>query len=55
MEFLNLLCIFAAGFLVWRRPEKERLAFRLLLVSLALLVFAFFVGARTSILPGVNL
>ncbi len=55
MEFLNLLCIFAAGFIVWRRPERERLAFGLLLLSLALLFFGFFVGSRTSIVPGVNL
>ncbi len=54
MEFLNFIVIFVAGYLVWRKPEKEKLAFRLLLLSLALLVYGFFVGSRTSILPGVN-
>ena len=29
MEFLNFLIILAAAGLVWRRPERERLAFRL--------------------------
>ena len=33
MEFANLVVIFVAGWLVLRRPEKERLAFGLLAVS----------------------
>jgi heme A synthase len=55
MEFLNFLIILWAGWLVWRRPERERLAFGLLLVSFALMGLLFLVGIRGSILPGVNL
>lgn len=54
MEFLNLCLIFFTAFLVWRRPEKERLARRLLIVSLVLMVLLFMLGTRTSLLPGVN-
>lgn len=54
MEFLNLLIILVIGILVLRRPDKERLAFRLLIVSIILMVFLFAVATRTSLLPGVN-
>lgn len=54
MEFLNFLLILWAGWLVWRRPERERLAFRLLLVSCVLMALLFLVGTRTSVLPGLN-
>ncbi len=54
MEFLNLLVIFVIGAIVLRRPDKERLAFRLLIVSILLMVFLFAVATRTSLLPGVN-
>jgi hypothetical protein len=54
MEFLNLLIIVATVFLVLRRPEKEALAFGLLVTSLVLMVFVFLVGTRTSILPPFN-
>jgi heme A synthase len=54
MEFLNFLLIGYAGWLVWRRPERERTAFRLLLVSAALMAFLYLVGTRTAVLPGFN-
>ena len=54
MEFLNFLLIFTAGFLVLRRPERERLAFGLLVVSSVLMALLFLIGTRTSILPGLN-
>jgi hypothetical protein len=54
VEFLNLVLIFIIAFLVLRKPEKERLAFRLLVVSVLLMVFLFGVATRTGILPGVN-
>lgn len=54
MEFLNLILIFTAAFLVLRKPERERLAFRLLIVSALLMVFLFSVATRTGLLPGVN-
>jgi heme A synthase len=55
MEFLNFLIILWAGWLIWRRPEKERLAFRLLLASCLLMALLFLIGTHTSLVPGVNL
>ena len=54
VEFLNFLLIFAAGYLVLRRPEREGLAFALLVASTALMAFLFLVGTRTSVLPPFN-
>jgi len=54
VEFLNFVLIFAAGYLVLRRPERERLAFRLLVASSVLMAVLFLIGARGSILPGLN-
>lgn len=54
MEFLNLILIGTAALLVLRQPERERLAFRLLVVSTLLMVFLFSVATRTGLLPGVN-
>lgn len=55
MEFLNFLIILWAGWLLWRRPEQERLAFGLLMASVALMALLFFHGTRGSLVPGVNL
>ena len=49
MEFLNFLLILWAGWLIWRRPEKERLAFRLLLASCLLMALLFLIGTHTSL------
>ncbi len=54
MEFLNLLLIFVIALIVLRRPDKEQLAFRLLVVSIALMMFLFALATRTSLLPGLN-
>ncbi len=54
MEFLNLVIIFMTAFLVFRRPERERLARRLLVISVVLMVLLFMLGTRTSLLPGLN-
>jgi uncharacterized membrane protein len=55
MEFLNFVLILATGWLVWRRPERERLAFALLLASCLLMALLFLVGTHGSLVPGVNL
>jgi peptidoglycan/LPS O-acetylase OafA/YrhL len=55
MEFLNFLIILVAAWLVWRRPERERLAFGLVLVSCVIMAVLFFIGTHTSVIPGVNL
>ena len=54
VEFLNFVLIFAAGYVMLRRPERERLAFGLLVTSSLLMAALFLIGARGSILPGVN-
>lgn len=54
VEFLNFLLIFATGWLVLRRPERERLAFGLLVTSSLLMAALFLIGARGAILPGLN-
>ncbi len=54
MEFLNLVLIFITAYLVFRKPEKERVAFRILIVSVLLMVFLFSMATRTALLPGVN-
>ena len=55
MEFLNFLLILGAAWLVWRRPEREGLAFGLLLLSAVLMAALFLVGTHTSFVPRVNL
>ncbi len=55
MEFLNFLFILTAGWLLWRRPERDRLAFGLLVTSCLLMALLFLVGTHTSLVPGVNL
>jgi hypothetical protein len=54
VEFLNFVLIFASGYLVLRRPEREGLAFGLLVASALLAAALFLVGTRTSLLPPFN-
>jgi len=54
VEFLNLVVIFVAACLVLRKPQKERLAFGLLVFSVLFMMFLFTVATRTGLLPGVN-
>ena len=54
MEFLTFSLMFASAWLIWKRPDRERLARGLLLASIALMIFIFLLGTRTSLLPGLN-
>jgi hypothetical protein len=54
VEFFNFVLIFLAAWLVLRRPERETLAFSILLLSILLMVALFSMATRTSFLPGVN-
>ncbi|MEW6366307.1 MAG: dihydroneopterin aldolase [Acidobacteriota bacterium] len=54
MEFLNFVLILVAGYLVVKKPHREKTAFTLLVVIFLLLIALFFVGSRSSILPPVN-
>jgi heme A synthase len=55
MELLNFLIILWAAWLIWRRPERERFAFALLVVSCLLMALLFLIGTHTSLVPRVNL
>jgi uncharacterized membrane protein len=55
MEFLNFLLILWAAWLLWRRPEHERFAFRLLVISCVLMALLFLIGTHGSLVPGLNL
>ena len=54
MEFLNFVIMFIATYILLRKPERERIAFRLLVVSVLLMVALFLIATRTAFLPGVN-
>ena len=54
MEFLNFVLLLVTGCLLLRKPDKERLAFRLLVTSVFLMVLMFTVATKTGLLPGVN-
>jgi hypothetical protein len=54
MEFLNFLLILSAGYLVLRHPQRERLAFGLLVTSAVLMAAVFFLGTHTAVLPPFN-
>ena len=54
MEFLNFVLMFIAAWIVLRVPEKERLAFRLLVTSIVIMILVFCLATRTALLPGVN-
>ena len=54
MEFLNFVLILTTAFLLFRKPHRERLAFRLLVASTALMVVLFAIATRSGLLPGLN-
>ena len=54
MEFANLTLILVTAWMVWRRPDKEKTAFVLLVTSVLLTAFLFFLATRSSVLPPAN-
>lgn len=54
MEFLNFLLMLAAAWIVLRAPDKEKVAFRLLVTSIVLMILVFCLATRTALLPGLN-
>jgi hypothetical protein len=54
VEFLNFVLMLITGYLLLRKPHKERLAFGLLVASIVLMVVLFSIATRTALLPGVN-
>ena len=51
MEFANFVLILVTGVLVLRHPEREGLAFGMLVASAVLMAAVFLLGTRTAILP----
>ena len=51
MELLILVLLAAAVWLVWRKPEKEKVAFRLFVLGAALCFVMYFIASFTSVLP----
>lgn len=51
MELLILVLLAAAVWLVWRKPEKEKVAFRLFVLGAALCFAMYFIASFTSVLP----
>jgi hypothetical protein len=54
VEFLNFVLMFIAAWVIWRKPERERIAFRLLVISVVIMIAVFSLATRTALLPGVN-
>ncbi len=54
VEFLNFVLMFVIALLVAGKRDREHLAFRLLVVSVLLMVALFSIATRTALLPGVN-
>lgn len=55
MEFLMYSLATIALFLVWKKPEKEKLAFGLFWLGTAVSMVVFFIAASASWVPGINL
>jgi hypothetical protein len=54
VEFLNFVLMFVIALLLLGKRDRERLAFRLLVVSVLLMMALFSIATRTALLPGVN-
>lgn len=55
MEFLELLLIFIAIYIVWKKPEKEKLAFGLFILSWVIMVVSYVGHVSSNLLPVMNL
>ncbi len=55
MEFLEYLLVLIAVLLIWRKPQKEGLAFGLLALAVALDFVLWIVASASSWVPGITL
>lgn len=56
MEFLELTLLIFVAFMIWKKPEKEALAFKLLVGVFVVIAFVFFaIDIQFFILPPINL
>jgi hypothetical protein len=54
MEFLIFVLMFSAAYPVWRKPQREGLAYGLLVACVLLMVTVYLFATRSSVLPGLN-
>lgn len=54
MEFLTLVILTISVYLVWKKPEKEELAFKLFIAAAVLTIGMHTISTMTSILPSGN-
>lgn len=56
MEFLELTILILIAYLIWKKPEKEAFAFKLLVGVFVLIAFVFFaIDIQYFMLPPMNL
>ncbi len=56
MEFLELTLLIISAFTIWKKPEKEARAFKLLVGVFVVVAFIFFaIDLQFFILPPINL
>ncbi|MFG1486402.1 hypothetical protein ABMA77_10030 [Halobacteriovorax sp. RZ-1] len=54
MEFLEIILLIIAGFLVWKRPQNQKQAEKFLYSATFLMLFVWFVATKSMILPPGN-
>lgn len=54
MEFLILILLTLSVWLVWKKPEKEKLAFAFFVAGTAICFLMYFVASSNSLLPHMN-
>lgn len=56
MEFLELLLLFLSAFIIYKKPQKEKLAFGIYVFTAFLIAFLFFaIDIQYMLLPAFNL
>ena len=54
MELLQLSLYFIAAYLIFAKPEKEKIAYRITCLVVLSAVFIFLMATNAMLLPGVN-
>ncbi|MDO4642581.1 MAG: hypothetical protein Q4A74_01935 [Cardiobacteriaceae bacterium] len=54
MEMLQLCLYLIAAYLIFAKPEKEQIAYRITCLVVLSAFFVFFMATNAMILPGVN-
>ena len=54
MEMLQLFLYLIAIYLIFAKPEKEKIAYRITCLVVCSAFFVFFMATKAMLLPGVN-